>query len=100
MNTRTNVALCLFIVSMAALMAQERAPLLLQEPALSQSQIAFSYRGDIWVVRRQGGQAHRVVTGTGLGAAPVFSPDGQWIAYTGIRTLPLCPISSANVSGK
>jgi tricorn protease len=60
-----------------------RKPLLLQSPTVSKTQIAFAYGGDIWIVGREGGEAQRLVTGTGLLSGPIFSPDGQMIAYTG-----------------
>jgi tricorn protease len=63
--------------------AANSGPLLLQSPTLSKTQIAFAYGGDIWIVNRAGGNAHRLVTGTGLLGAPHFSPDGTMIAYTG-----------------
>jgi tricorn protease len=34
-------------------------------------------------VDRNGGDAHRLVTGTGLESGPLFSPDGTLVAYTG-----------------
>jgi tricorn protease len=58
-------------------------PLLLQSPTLSKTQIAFAYGGDIWIVSREGGEAQRLVTGTGMLHRPIFSPDGSTIAYTG-----------------
>jgi tricorn protease len=58
-------------------------PLLLQKPAVSASQIAFSYAGDLWVVDRAGGDARRLTVGVGLESYPVFSPDGKWIAFAG-----------------
>src|SRR5208282_3066686 len=58
-------------------------PLLLQSPTVSTTQIAFAYGGDIWIVSREGGEAQRLVTGTGMLGAPLFSPDGSTIAYTG-----------------
>ncbi|HTA51838.1 MAG TPA: PDZ domain-containing protein [Candidatus Acidoferrum sp.] len=63
--------------------AQSKAPLLLQTPTISSTQIAFVYGGDIWVVGRQGGEAKRLVTGTDLETGPVFSPDGSMVAYSG-----------------
>src|SRR5579862_6982349 len=63
--------------------AADSGPLLLQSPTLSKTQIAFAYGGDIWIVDRAGGNAHRLVTGTGLLGLPHFSPDGSMIAYTG-----------------
>ena len=57
--------------------------MLLQSPTLSKTQIAFAFGGDIWIVNRAGGDAHRLVTGTGLLSGPHFSPDGSMVAYTG-----------------
>jgi tricorn protease len=61
----------------------DSGPLLLQGPTLSKTQIAFAYGGDIWIVSRAGGDAQRLVTGTGLLSGPHFSPDGSMVAYTG-----------------
>ncbi|MGD0050214.1 MAG: PDZ domain-containing protein [Vulcanimicrobiaceae bacterium] len=58
-------------------------PLLLRDPTLSATQIAFSYGGDIWIVARTGGQAHRLVTGMDLESGPIFSPDGSQVAFSG-----------------
>ena len=58
-------------------------PHILQQPALSRDAVAFSYAGDIWTVSRSGGRAVRLTTGVGIESAPIFSPDGQTIAFTG-----------------
>ena len=58
-------------------------PLLLQKPAVSQSRIAFSYGGDLWVVGREGGEARRLTAGVGVANDPQFSPDGTLIAFSG-----------------
>ncbi len=58
------------------------APLLLQTPTLSKSQIVFAYADDLWSVGRNGGEAHRLAAGLGREASPVFSPDGKWIAFS------------------
>jgi len=60
-----------------------RRPLLLQSPTVSKTQIAFVYGGDIWIVSREGGEATRLVVGTGMLHDPIFSPDGSTVAYTG-----------------
>jgi tricorn protease len=59
------------------------APLLLQKPALSPSQVAFEYAADLWIVDRNGGDARRLTAGVGLEGYPVFSPDGKSIAFAG-----------------
>ncbi|MGO8793167.1 MAG: PDZ domain-containing protein [Terriglobia bacterium] len=63
--------------------AADSGPLLLQSPTLSKAQIAFAFGGDIWIVNRSGGDAQRLVTGTGMLSGPHFSPDGSMIVYTG-----------------
>ena len=57
--------------------------MLLHSPALSRTRIAFSYAGDLWTVNREGGAAVRLTTGIGIETLPVFSPDGETLAFTG-----------------
>src|ERR1700734_3066917 len=56
---------------------------LLDHPAMSQTQIVFEYGGELWSVPRTGGQAHVLASGMDLLAQPIFSPDGSQIAFTG-----------------
>jgi tricorn protease len=63
--------------------AADSGHLLLQNPTLSKTRIAFAFGGDIWIVNRAGGEAQRLVTGTGVLSHPIFSPDGSMVAYTG-----------------
>jgi tricorn protease len=58
-------------------------PHIFQRPALSRDLIAFGYAGDLWTVPREGGRATRLTVGVGIETAPVFSPDGSTIAFTG-----------------
>src|SRR5579859_6436831 len=58
-------------------------PHIYQHPALSKDLIAFGYAGDLWTVPRAGGLARRLTTGVGIETDPVFSPDGNTIAFTG-----------------
>ncbi|HZX67677.1 MAG TPA: hypothetical protein VFE70_02280, partial [Candidatus Elarobacter sp.] len=73
------------VVATAGLASAAPEPqLLLRDPTVSRTQIAFTYGGDIWIVSRHGGDAHRLVTGLHQANLPIFSPDGSQIAFTGI----------------
>ena len=63
----------------APLDAQTR---LLRSPSVSQSQIAFAYANNIWVVDRSGGNARRITSFPGQSSNPKFSPDGKWLAFS------------------
>jgi tricorn protease len=56
---------------------------MLRQPDVSATSIAFVYAGDIWVVPKEGGTAHRLTTPPGDESFPRFSPDGSRIAFTG-----------------
>ncbi len=66
-----------------AIAAAADEPLLLQKPTLSKTHIVFAYAGDLWSVPRDGGDAVRLTSGTGVETDPAFSPDGTRIAFTG-----------------
>ena len=57
-------------------------------PSLSPDgqRLAFVYRGDIWVASAEGGRATLLTQHLETDAYPVFSPDGQWIAFASKRT--------------
>src|SRR5690242_21713797 len=65
--------------------APQAAPLLFRQPAVSATEICFTFGGDIWLVPRAGGIAHRLTTRPATASDCHFSPDGKWIAYTGTR---------------
>src|SRR5271167_5168626 len=78
------LALAILSISLAfASFAQDGKPLLLRQPTLSRTDIAFMYGNDLWKVSREGGEAIRLTAGPGIKRGPHFSPDGQWIAFTG-----------------
>ena len=56
-------------------------------PALSPDgkKLAFVYRGDVWVSEAEGGRAYPVTQHAEYDAYPVFSPDGQWLAFSSMR---------------
>jgi tricorn protease len=80
---RLILAALLLIAAASAGFAQTGKPLLVQKPALGRAHIVFVYGGDLWIVSREGGDAERLTTGTGIETDPVFSPDGAMIAFTG-----------------
>ncbi|ARU41051.1 hypothetical protein CCB80_07815 [Armatimonadetes bacterium Uphvl-Ar1] len=43
--------------------------------------LAFTYRGDIWVVPSEGGRAIALTSNVEMDDNPIWSPDGKWIAY-------------------
>ncbi|HEX3887717.1 MAG TPA: PDZ domain-containing protein [Phenylobacterium sp.] len=71
------------LLSQPAAASAQAAPHILQQPAISRDLIAFSYAGDIWTVPRSGGKATRITIGVGVESAPIFSPDGRTLAFTG-----------------
>lgn len=57
-------------------------------PALSPDgrQIAFVYRGDVWIADAAGGRAVSLTRHLEMDAYPQFSPDGRWISFSSLRT--------------
>jgi tricorn protease len=54
---------------------------LLSQPAISRSNIAFIYAGDVWVAGLDGKDVRRLTSGQGA-SNPAFSPDGTLVAFT------------------
>ena len=75
--------LYLLISLFAMVLTTTAEPLWMRYPALSPDgkQIAFTYKGCIYVVPSVGGAAQRVTPSTGYSYAPVWSPDGKTLAY-------------------
>lgn len=57
---------------------------LLRQPDVSAQNVAFAYAGDIWIAPRTGGEARRVTSSPTVEKDPHFSPDGNWLAFTGV----------------
>ena len=56
---------------------------LLRFPDIAGDLVVFCYGGDIWKASTEGGQAARLTAHPGQELFPKFSPDGEWIAFTG-----------------
>ena len=61
---------------------KQPATLFLRQPNASQDQVTFLYAGDIWIAARDGSRPWRLTVHPGVKSTPVFSPDGQWVAYS------------------
>ena len=81
-STMIAAALLAFLCTASWSSAADEAPLLVQAPTMSKTQIVFAYGGYLWSVPRAGGEARQLTTG-GHETRPKFSPDGTWIAFTG-----------------
>ncbi len=53
----------------------------LNQPAIGGGHIAFVYANDLWVANTDGTSPRRLTSDEGVEANPVFSPDGDWIAF-------------------
>jgi tricorn protease len=82
MTGRFVLVLAACLVFAGGALAADDAPLLLQSPTLSRTEVAFTYGGYLWSVPREGGDARQLTTG-GHESSPIFSPDGKWIAFAG-----------------
>ncbi|NOR76082.1 MAG: Tricorn protease like protein, partial [Draconibacterium sp.] len=71
------LALTVFISSNAQISAK-----LMRYMDVSETQIAFVYGGDIWIVSKIGGTAMQITHSPGEESWPKFSPDGKQIGYT------------------
>lgn len=76
----------LFALVFSCLSAQEN-PLWMRYPAISPDgkTIAFCYKGDIFLVSSEGGQATQLTTHPAYDSRPVWSPDGKTIAFSSAR---------------
>jgi len=56
-------------------------------PAISPdgSMVVFSYQGDLWSVSADGGRALRLTAHQAYDGWPVFSPDGESVAFASDR---------------
>jgi len=76
-----------FFWAASLMLAAQVTPLWMRFPAISPDgrQIAFSYKGDIYTVAATGGQARQLTSNAAYDAQPIWSPDGQSIAFASTR---------------
>ena len=73
----------LFVLVLLAGFGFSQGTMLLRQPTISNTQVAFVYANDLWIVGKDGGDAKRLTSNEGQESLPHFSPDGKWIAFTG-----------------
>jgi tricorn protease len=56
---------------------------LLRFPDIHNDQIVFVYAGNLWTVKAEGGIARKLTSFEGQEIYPKFSPDGEWVAFSG-----------------
>jgi tricorn protease len=56
---------------------------LLRFPDIHGDKVVFTYGGDLWLASTNGGAATRLTAHPGVEVFAKFSPDGNWIAFTG-----------------
>ncbi len=56
---------------------------LLRFPDVHGDKVVFTYGGDLWTASSSGGTATRLTAHPGVEVFGKFSPDGNWIAFTG-----------------
>src|SRR3954447_474247 len=87
---RAFLILCLAALTLRAqLPLPTNAPIVgARQPALSPDgkRLAFVYRGDIWITDSTGGRAMPLTQHLETDAYPLFSPDGQWVAFSSRRS--------------
>ncbi|MGH8272969.1 MAG: protease, partial [Gammaproteobacteria bacterium] len=81
------LALALVGVSLSGLLAAHPAlaanDALARFPTIHGNTIVFEAGGNLWKVGLSGGEAERLTADPGYDEMPRFSPNGQWIAFTG-----------------
>lgn len=79
-RTTLRKAALMVLVSAAPAAAQTR---LLRFPDVHADRVVFTYAGDLWTAPATGGTAVRLTAHPGLELFAKFSPNGEWIAFTG-----------------
>lgn len=77
----------LMILSTAAAVSAQDSPLWLRRNAISPDgdQIAFTYKGDIFIVDAEGGKARQITTNPDYDSNPLWSSDGKTIIFSSYR---------------
>ena len=86
--TMRNTLLSLFaFISIATTISAQDSPLWLRRNAISPdgTQIAFTYKGDIYTVATEGGQARQITTNPAYDSDPMWTDDSKTIVFSSYR---------------
>ncbi len=82
-NFITVMIFAIFLIGNSTrLLGAENTPLL-RFPDIHKDKVVFVSGEDIWIVPSEGGEAQRLTIHDGEEKFPKFSPDGEYIAFTG-----------------
>lgn len=76
----------ILIILLLPFIAQAQGTRLLRQPAISDTHIAYTYGGDIWVSDLSGQNTLRLTSTGATEMYPHFSPDGQTVAFSSNRS--------------
>ena len=79
------VALIHLLLASSACSASALPTTLMRFPNVGRDHMVFEANGSLWTVPRIGGSATRLTQTSGQDMMPRYSPDGRWIAYTGVH---------------
>src|SRR5210317_2263995 len=83
MTRRTLALVTTFALLATAGFASDGGTRLLRFPDIHGDEVVFCYGGDLWMASTDGGAARRLTAHAGQEVFPRFSPDGEWVAFTG-----------------
>ena len=82
MPLRTLIFVAILMTIVKSAFGADDDVLLVRSPTVNRANVVFVYGGYLWSVPRGGGEARQLTTG-GHEGLPIFSPDGNWLAFTG-----------------
>jgi len=82
MKKTTALSILMLLLLPLSLFSKEAR--LLRQPHIFKNKIVFVYAGNIYTADKSGGTAVKLTSCSGMEVFPKFSPDGKWIAFSGV----------------